>query len=261
MKTSNFDHEPTFAELWDVCVYNLLYVSEEYKKDLENLFNKLDIGKKSKIIDTSAGGGFPGLELIKDGYDVTCVDGFADQVELFNQKAKSAGLQNTCLMAFWKDLPSLLQPNSFDFLFCRGNSFIYAGGAWNSTVEINPEEAIDNYKKTLKVFYDLLKPGAKMYIDKFKDDETTHREKVCEIKINNNDPESLIFWTQRFPEKKIREASMIRETSAGEKKVPNITYDLSSVELESFLSEIGFKNVEKVTIPSEKRFDVWILQK
>jgi len=261
MKTFNFDHEPTFAELWDACGYNLLYVSEEYKKDLENLFDKLRMTKESKIIDTSAGGGFPGIELIKDGYNVTCVDGFDDQVELFSLKAKKQGLMNTCIKALWKDLPTMFPNDSFDFLFCRGNSFIYAGGAWNSMIKIDANESIKNYKETLAIFYNLLKPGGKIYIDKFKDDETTHREKVCEIKIGEGESENLVFWTQRFPEQKIREASMIRETAQGEKKVPGITYDLSAAELESFLTETGFQNIQKINVPSEKHFDVWIAQK
>jgi cyclopropane fatty-acyl-phospholipid synthase-like methyltransferase len=261
MKTFNFDHEPTFAELWDVCVYNLLYKVEEHKKDIESLFQKLGVSKESKIMDVSSGGGFPAIELIKDGYTIDCADGFDDEVELFNQKAKAQGINVKSIKAFWKDLPNLFQAESFDFLFCRGNSFIYAGGGWNSMIDIDQQESAKNYKDTLKIFYDLLKHGGWMYIDKFKDEETTHRETVCEIKVNDGNPEDLIFWTERFPEQKIRQASMIRKDGDYEKKTPNITYDLSSQELESFLAEVGFKNIQKTSIPSEQHFDVWIAQK
>jgi hypothetical protein len=261
MKLFTFDHEPTFAELWDVCVYNLLYQVGDYIRDVESLFQKLGISKESKIIDTSAGGGFPGIELAKDGYNIVCTDGFDDEVELFNQKAEGQGVDARCAKTFWKDLPALFQGNTFDFLFCRGNSFIYAGGGWNAMAEVNREESEKNYIETLKVFYDLLKPGGWMYIDKFKDEETTHQEKVCEIKVNNGRVEDLIFWTERFPEQKIRQASMIRKQGDTERKTPNITYDLSSQELESFLAGIGFKSIQKTSIPSEKVFDVWIAQK
>lgn len=260
MKTFHFDHEPTFAELWDVCVYGHLYRIEDYKKDAEDLLQKIGISKQSKIIDTAAGGGFPAIELIKDGYDIVCADGFDDQVELFNQKAKEQGLHVRCIKAFWEDLPGLFVNNSFDFLFCRGNSFIYAAGGWNTIVEIDGTKAVNSYKNTLKIFYDLLKPGGWIYVDKFKDDETTHREKVGEIEVNGTF-EDLIFWTQRFPEKKTRQASMIRKIDGHEKSVPNFTYDLSSDELERLFTETGFKSVRKIQLTSEKTFDVWIAQK
>jgi SAM-dependent methyltransferase len=261
MKTFTFDHEPSFAELWDVCVYNLLYKVDEHKKDVEALFEKIGTTKQSKILDVSAGGGFPAIELIHDGYQIECVDGFADEVELFNRKAELKGISIRCTEAFWKDLPQIYQKESFDFLFCRGNSFIYAGGGWNSMVEINEQVSLKNYKDTLKIFYDLLKQGGWIYVDKFKDDETTHREKVCEIKVNNGNTEDLIFWTERFSEKKIRQASMIRQDGDVEQKTPNITYDLLSTELKSFLTEVGFKDVQEVTLPSEQHFSVWIAQK
>jgi hypothetical protein len=98
-------------------------------------------------------------------------------------------------------------------------------------------------------------------VDKFKDEETTHLEKVCEIKVNGGASEDLIFWTERFPEQKIRQASMIRKVGEVEQKTPNITYDLSGEELESFLTEIGFKNIQKPSLQSEQHFDVWIAQK
>lgn len=261
MKTFNFDHEPTFAELWDVCVYNLLYEIAEYKKDIENLFLKLGISKTSKILDVSAGGGFPGIELIKDGYDIACVDGFDDEVALFNKKATEQGLDARCMQGYWKDLPNLLRGASFDFLFCRGNSFIYAGGGWNSMVEINKDSSMQDYDKTLQIFFDLLTPGGWLYIDKFKDDETSHREEVCKIKVADGEPESLIFWTERFPNKRVRQASMIRKKGETEVKVPNITYDLSSQELITSLQRCGFKNIEEIRLPSEKHFTAWIAQK
>lgn len=258
----NFNHEPTFAELWDKCVYHLLYNADDFKKDMERLFDKLKISKESKIIDVAAGGGFPTLELFKDGYNVACTDGYSDQVSLFNLKAKDSGLDVTCTKVFWYDLPSMYANDSFDFLFCRGNSFIYAGGAWNSMIDIDPIKAINDYKSTLKIFYDLLKPHGWIYIDKFKDSETTHREKVGKIKVNDEGSEELIFWTERFPEEKVRRASILRKKENGEEHgVPNITYDLTFPELRQLLESVGFSAIESVKIPSEKHFDIILAQK
>ncbi len=260
-RTFIFDKEPTFAELWDKCVYGLLYNIDEYLQDIEELFTKLGVTKKSYIIDASAGGGFPSLDLIKAGYNIVCTDGFQDEVDLFNKKSKSFELEARCINVRWENLQSNFQNNTFDFLFCRGNSFIYAGGGWNETIEIEQDKSLSNYKQTLSTFYDLIKPNGWIYIDKFKDSETSHREKVGEIKVGNNPNEDLIFWTQRFPEKRIRQASMIRKNESGERGVPNITYDLSAPELEKMFVEVGFKNVQKINLNSEKHFDIWIAQK
>ena len=120
---------------------------------------------------------------------------------------------------------------------------------------------MQSYQDTLQIFYDLLRPGAWMYVDKFKDEETTHYEKVCEVQVGNNPVEELIFWTERFPEKNIRQASMIRKSGDIEKKTPNITYNLSGEELESTFKKAGFKNIEKINLPNENHFSVWIAQK
>lgn len=256
-----FDQEPTFAELWDKCVYGFLYNIDEYTSDLEKLFVKLGVEKQSHIIDVSAGSGFPSLDLVKSGYSIKCTDGFSDQVDLFNKKSKSLGLQSRCINVSWENLERTFQKNTFDFLFCRGNSFIYAGGGWNEMIEIKQDKSLANYRQTLSIFYDLIKPNGWIYIDKFKDSETSHQEKVCEIKVGNNSNEDLIFWTQRFPEKRIRQASMIRKSESEERGIPNITYDLSVPELEKMFVEVGFRNVRKIELGSEKHFDVWIAQK
>lgn len=260
-KIFHFDHEPTFAELWDMCVYYFLYDADAYKNEIEKLFKDLKISKQAKIVDIAAGGGFPALELVKDGYNIACVDGSDDEVQLFNQKAEKQGLYVKNNKVFWNDLPKFFPADSFDFLFCRGNSFIYAGGGWNETIEIKIPEAVEKYKDTLKIFYDLLKPCGYLYIDKFKDSETTYREKVCEIIVRNEKPEDLIFWTERLPEQKIRKASMIRKQGDIEKAIPNVAYDLSDSELEQMMQEVSFRNIKKISLPSEKIFDIWLAQK
>jgi len=257
----NFKSDPTFAQLWDKCVYNLLYNIADYKNDIEKLFGQLGITKDSKIADVSAGGGFPSLDLIKDGYNITCVDGFQDQVDLFNQKAEQSNLEARCINSKWENLENVLEENSLDFLSCRGNSFIYAGGGWNEMIEIDPEKSIEDYTKTLAIFYKLLKPGGWIYIDKFQDTETSHKEKVGQIQVGDGPKEDLIFWTQRYSDKKIRQASMIRKVGDIENGVPNITYDLLGSELENMLQQVGFKNIQKIQMESEKHFDIWVAQK
>lgn len=123
-----FTQEPSFADLWDACVYTLLYDSVGYTEELEALFAEKRISKKSKIIDVSCGGGFPALHLIEDGYTVDCMDAFQDEVDLFHKKAKALGLKAKAKKAYWSEIPNLYPKESYDLVMCRGNSFIYAGG-------------------------------------------------------------------------------------------------------------------------------------
>lgn len=262
MKTFNFDNKPTFAELWDLCVYNLLYNESAYCDEIDNLFNKIGITKNSKVIDVSAGGGFPAISLSKKGYQIDCTDGFIDEVELFNDRAKQKEAAVRCAEVMWLNLPKQFDSNTYDFMFCRGNSFIYALGGWNNLVSIDSNAAIKKYADTAKVFFDLLKPGGCLYIDKFMDNEHTHKEIVAKIKIKKEEEKELIFWTERFPEEKIRRASMIIKDSNGEEKgVPNISYDLTFEELKSILFSVGFTSVEELKLSSENNFGVLLARK
>ena len=259
METFNFDHEPSFAELWELCNNKLLYDAASYGDELANLLTNKGLGKHSAIADVAAGSGFPALELSKRGFDIKCTDGFQDEVDLFNKRAEELKLAVRCDKIVWNDLPKRYAKNSLEFVLCRGNSFIYADGGWNSLITIKAEGALKSYAETAAIFFDLLKPGGFLYIDKFKDSETTHKEKVLTIKINDNDPEDLIFWTER---EKIRRASMVRRKATGEESgVPNITYDLAFPELRWILKSVGFSKIEDIALSSEKHFDILFAQK
>ena len=258
--TFNFDHEPTFAEIWDKCVY-LLYDIKDFTSDLEQLYQKLGIHKGSKIIDVAAGAGFPSLDLIKSGFEITCTDGADDMIELFNSKAAEADIISRCRKALWLELPELFSQEQFDLLMCRGISFIYADGGWNRHEMPNPERAIKAYTETLAAFYSRLNKGGWVHLDKFKDEEIGHRIKVSEIKVKESPTEDLVFWTQRDVDSKVRQAAMIRETGENKQLIPNVTYDLTGAELEQMMAEVGFVDIQKISLPSEKLFDIWIGRK
>ena len=262
MNTFNFSSEPSFAELWDKCVRNLLYDVSDYTRDIEELFTSKNINKTSKILDISAGGGFPALDLSLKGYVIDCIDGSNDEVELFNKKSKENKLEVRCEKVLWKDIASLHRNNSYDFLFCRGNSFIYAAGGWNIEQDIDVTESKKVFEQTLVNFLALLKDGGYMYIDKFMDTEVSHYETVGEIKVGDESAEKLVFWTERFPEQNIRKASLIIEKINGDKiAVPNTTYDLKGLEFEEMLKGAGFSSVSQIKLPSEKHFQIWLCKK
>jgi len=88
MKLFKFKKEPLFAELWDVCLHNLLYNKNKYVSEIMDLFKKNNINKKSKLLDTSAGGGFIALYLRQKGYDIDCMDLMDDEIQVFKKKGK-----------------------------------------------------------------------------------------------------------------------------------------------------------------------------
>lgn len=253
-------HEnPKLDEIWDLCVRNFLYDQEKYVGEIIKIFNKLGITKKSRIADVSAGGGFPAINLAKLGYGIDCFDGFAS--DLFNRNADSNGVDIRCQKKLWAEIPQSVPNESYDFVFCRGNSFIFAGGGWEDKKEVDRKKAISDYQRTVEIFANMLKQGGYMYIDKFKDSEKGHREKLTTMLVGGQ-PQDIVFSSERFPEQKIRQVFMDRIVD-GEivKRENRTTYDLTEDELVPIVQKAGFVEVKKISVAEEKNFDVWLAKK
>tara|TARA_Y100000310_G_C20443706_1_gene697326 strand:+ start:63 stop:845 length:783 start_codon:yes stop_codon:yes gene_type:complete len=256
-----FSKEPEFADLWDACLYNLLYKEREYTSEILQLFKRIKIDETSKILDSSAGTGFIALHLRKKGFCINCMDPLDDEVRVFKRKARKMNISQQIRKIFWKDIPRSYNNKKFDFIFCRGNSFIYADGGWNERQNVSAKFSLESYKNTLQIFYNQLNEGGYLYLDKFPDNEKPHKDKVGEIQIGNNEPEELYFYTKKIPAKRYREAAMIRKNRVGnESSIPNMTFDLKEKEVEIMLKEVGF-TFEKIKLKSEKHFVVWLAKK
>ncbi len=262
LETIDVDSEPAFPELWKLNEYKLLYNVSEYLEDMENLFNKVGVTKDSNILDTCVGPGFFSTELLKAGYNLQTADKNPNMIVPFQNTLKELGIEHNTLISPWLELNKCFKNESFDFLLNRGNSFIYAGGGWNKMEDINKENSLEQMKNTLKVYYDLLKPGGYLYIDKFRDSEIPDKKVAARLNIEKGDVQKdLVFYVERKPEQSVRFAQMLlREKDGTEKGLPNIAYDLSSQEMEFLLKEIGFK-VEKLNLKSERHFQVWLAKK
>jgi cyclopropane fatty-acyl-phospholipid synthase-like methyltransferase len=262
MKVFNFDHEPAYAELWDRCVYELLYDPEIFVTDFCALLEKYGITKDSEILDSCAGSGFPALDMVRRGYsNITCADLSDDQIELFKKKAQKENFSIESQKVAWLDIPKHFKDKKFKAIICKG-SIWYASGGWNKDCTPDRISTLKALKDTLTAFYSSLEEGGVVYLDKFKDTELDHRDTVGIMQIGQEKKE-LIFYTHREPEKQIRRAQMIvKDIETGkEEGLPNVTYDLKGQELEDTLKEVGFKTIQKVSLPSEKTFDIWIAQK
>jgi 16S rRNA G966 N2-methylase RsmD len=257
----SFETEPQFAYLWDRCVYELHYDAPEYIVELCELFNQYGVDKKSNILDTCAGSGFPALDMFEQGYkNVVCVDGTDDQVELFNSKASANGLKIKSQKCSWQELSQHFSPEQFNALICRG-SIWYAAGGWNKDFKPERETSLKAIKDTLATFYSLLAKGGILYIDKFQDNEVDHKDTVGVFEVVSKKKE-LMFWSTRNKETGIRRASMIvKDMETGiEEGLPNVTYNLKEEELEAILREVGF-TVTKPEMTEEKFFTPWLAVK
>ncbi len=261
MKTFVYDHTPNVSELWDDCLYNLVYDPQKYVGDLEDLFKKLGVHKSSKILDSSAGSGFPALELKQKGYSVECMDFSEQAIEVFERKARQRNVNLRCNRLSWLEIPSFYPKDFFDFVFCRGNSFIYASGGWESKGILDSSSALRDYERTLHSFYGSMAPRAWIYVDKFKDNEKFSKKQVGLVKIANKTYE-WYFYRNPIHQERVREAKMIFQN--GEELLPIVdfkTYLLSFKELNGLMKKVGFRNIRKIRLPSEKDFDIMIAQK
>ncbi|MBP7708044.1 aminotransferase class V-fold PLP-dependent enzyme [Candidatus Pacearchaeota archaeon] len=257
------EKEPDFPELWKLCEYKLLYNAEEYTDEITELFKNLGINKKSKILDTCVGPGFFSSELLERGYNLNTADKSSIMVKPFINFLKEKGIKNDVKIVDWLNLPKHFKKESFDVLFNRGNTFIYAGGGWNEKIKINEKTSIESFKKTLQIYYNLLKKNGYLYIDKFKDSEVPSKKIVARLNIkSNNTKKDIVFYVERKQEEGIRYAQMLlRDMNGKEEGLPNMAYDLTEDKMEDLLKQVGFKEIKKIKLRNEKHFVVWLAKK
>ena len=143
------------AMLWDICL------RFEYDQELlvSSLGKWLEGQKHQKILDCACGTGFPSLELIKMGYNITCSDASAEMLALFNENARKVGLSINPVCIKWQLLGAQFC-SQFDIVICRGSSLIYAD-CWD--FDNMPDEKV--IYDSLKSFRDCLAPGGILYVD------------------------------------------------------------------------------------------------
>ena len=256
-KTLHFDHKPSFADLWGSTA-RILYDEEAFSNELIEFIKKNNVGKS--LADVAAGDGFPSLTLRRKGLEIDCFDLSDDQIEGFKKNAKRYRVNDSITQASWLQLPSLVEKNKYSFVMCRGNSFIYAPGGWNS-INYNNISPLNVFRKTLEGFFQILSPNGMLYLDKYKDDEKDHNTPVCKVQIEGR-TYNLIFRAKVSKSKRERYATMVLGNKGGEKEtLPNYTYTISWPEIISLAEEVGFRDIKKVSLKNEKMFEVYTMRK
>jgi SAM-dependent methyltransferase len=148
--------------LMDLC-NEVFYTNEQIFDSLQRWAQQRSI---TSLVDVAGGTGFPVIEFAQKRYDVTYVDGSASMARAFQEKCIKRKLSKVpdTLVCRWGDIHRRT-PKRFDGLLCRGNSLAYIN-SWQETYEQQSPKAqlID----AIRDFYELLKPGGFMYLDKYK---------------------------------------------------------------------------------------------
>ena len=257
------EKEPNVSELWKLTEYKLLYNAEEYVNEMEELFKSLGLSKNSDYLDTCVGPGFFCTELLERGYNLKTADKNQYMIEPFLETLKEKGIEHEVTLSSWLDLPKHFKKNSFDMLFNRGNTLIYADGGWNERKIPDKKKTLRALKKTLQIYYNLLKKGGYLYVDKYRDSEIPAKKVVAKLNIKSTKQEKdIIFHVKRKPEKNIRYAQgLLRDKNGKETGLPNMAYDLTEDEMEDLLKQVGFSSIKKLNLRNEKHFVVWLAKK
>ena len=146
---------PDIAVLWELCV------ESEYDRGrlVDGLQCWLGSADGLSVLDAACGSGFPALDLIRRGYDITCADASAAMLGLFHRKAAGLGTRAAAALARWEELGDRYSEH-FNVVLCRGCSLIYAGG-WDNDVASNRAAlaaALDSLARCLR-------PNGRLYLD------------------------------------------------------------------------------------------------
>ncbi|TDC81662.1 class I SAM-dependent methyltransferase [Micromonospora sp. KC606] len=150
------DGQPDIGTLWELC----MYFEFDREETADGIAAWLGEPRGQRILDCACGSGFPALELIRRGYDVTCTDGSEMMLRHFRRNARIEGLDIKPVLLDWADLPGRYD-REFDVVINRGGgNYIYAG-VWEEeglAAESAMAEAIGQWAACVR-------PGGRLYVD------------------------------------------------------------------------------------------------
>ncbi|HUD36200.1 MAG TPA: class I SAM-dependent methyltransferase [Streptosporangiaceae bacterium] len=149
------DGPPDIATLWELCL------GFEYDRDLlvDSLRGWLGAPGGGRILDCACGSGFPAIDLIRAGYDVTCSDGSQLMLGYFKRRTDYEGITARGALVRWEDLSDYFE-TPFDVVMCRGCALPYAG-TWDDDA---PPDA-GALAQSVAQFAASLRPGGRLYVD------------------------------------------------------------------------------------------------
>lgn len=260
MTKQNIDIFYSLPEVWDFCLKKL-YSKREYLAGFEQVMKKLGIKKKSSLIlDAGCGSGFPAVDLIKRGYRVIGIDKSSEMVRQTKINAEKQRLSIQAYNTMWSELDKEFD-QIFDFVYCRGNSLIYAA-SWEQNW-IVPKRSHEEIVKAIKNFYQALKPNGKLYIDITKRDERPYKKPIGIVQTVHGPVE--ITWEMGHDRKNairtwISHLRFLKLHTI--RSYASHSYLLPHDELIKIFRATGFKKIDRyVSVRGEKNYDVFIAYK
>lgn len=238
------------AALWEMC----LGFEYDRKSLVEGLDGFLARNCGLKILDCACGSGFPSLDLLRLGYDITCTDGSELMLSAFRKNAAAAGISVVPRCVLWQNLSQLF-PRQFDLVMCRGSSLIYAG-AWEQDA-VPCRSAI---RDSLMSFVGCLRRGGTLYVD------TTSAQNLEREEPEHNTYPSRIVDGQlvEFSETVSTDRASQMRTWRSRVKFNGSRFEftrhshyLPHSELIELLAACGLKNVRKQSVRGE-HYDVYL---
>jgi len=243
-----------FSSVWNAALYAELYPDyEALRIEIAKLIHDCTRLKHPKVLDSCCGSGFLSKDLYLDGFDID----FADKNPSFGSSFVSELTGAKIIKASWHEYPDTadFKKEYYDFVMCRGNSFIYSSGGINQEFKANSELATQRYIDSLSGLYSVMKPGATLYLDKYKDSEIPFK---CKVGFDLETNKEIVWYCNRKIDEGYREASIGYADES-------ISYfhccdDLDSDLLFKVAHTVGFK-IREINLKYEKNFSVYLLQK
>lgn len=136
---------------------------------------------RTRLLDLAAGTGAEALALARDGYDMTATDTNPVMVKTMKAKADKASIRLNVKLQNMMEL-SYTESNSFDGIYCIGNSFVHLPGTGEMV-------------KVLNAVYNALKPGG-AFIIQIVNYDRVFSERITALPVIKNAAKGLTF--ERF---------------------------------------------------------------
>lgn len=239
------DGPPDIATLWEVCI------GFEYDRSelVAGLSWWLGAPRNMRVLDCACGTGFPALDLLRAGYDVTCSDGSPLMLGYFKQRADLDGVAAQAAQVRWENLTDNFEP-AYDVVMCRGCALPYAG-TWDDDAEPDREALI----ASIRQFTACLRAGGRLYVDTaqaLRPDAPVpqriahpelaigpHRVKLEEV-LTVDPGRRLRLWLSRL--------TIDGQTYEFERR----SHYLPPAELVGLLTDAGLSDVRRAAVPGER---------
>lgn len=237
-----------------------IYDKKQYVDGLCGLLEKRGINKQSLVLDAGCGSGFPSIDLIELGYRVIGTDKSSEMVRQVQLNAEKRKVSIEAYNIMWANLSKQFGP-IFDFVYCRGNSLVYAA-SWEQNW-IVPARSEEEIFKAIQNFYKVLKPTGQVYIDITNKNEKPHHTSIGTVDTKER-PVEITWEIQHDAVNKVRTWIITLEfLETGKEKIySSFSYLLPHDKLVNFFKKVGFRNVDQyVEVEGEPNYNVFVAQK